>query len=402
MRSDVGAISGRLPDFEAFPELSSLESRISSLSLGGLRLKSNSIKNILHEKGIISGGPKVVAIGGGTGLSVLLRGLKKYTSNITAIVTVSDDGGGSGLLREDMGILPPGDIRNCIVSLANTEPIMEQLMQYRFKDGSLKGQSFGNLFIAAMNDICGSFDIAVREVGSVLAVTGKVLPVTLDNVRLYAELEDGTVIKGESQIPIKQQALNKRIRKVFLKPGNCKPLPVALEEIQNADVIVLGPGSLYTSIIPNILVKNMTKAINSSSALKIYVSNIMTQQGETVGYSLSEHIRAINDHGNRLMIDYAIANTGEIPQKLLEKYRTEDASPVLIDYDIIADMGIKVLGGDFVTIENEYLRHNFNKLAEQIFKLLNEEKLQKDKKRLLDYYLISGKLKKSKSLTKGR
>ncbi|KUO67749.1 MAG: hypothetical protein APF77_10130 [Clostridia bacterium BRH_c25] len=359
-------------------------------------MKNNSLKNILYEKGIISGGPKIVAIGGGTGLSVLLRGLKNYTSNITAIVTVSDDGGGSGLIRTDMGILPPGDIRNCIVSLANTEPIMEQLMQYRFKEGTLKGQSFGNLFIAAMNDICGSFDAAVREVSSVLAVTGKVLPVTLEDVVLYAELEDGTVIKGESQIPIKQQALDKRIRRVFLKPGNCKPLPVALREIQDADVIILGPGSLYTSIIPNILVKNMARAINNSGAMKIYVSNIMTQQGETVGYSLSEHIKAINDHGNKLLIDYTIANTGKIPQIFLDKYKTEDAYPVLIDYDIIADMGIKVLDGDYVSIENGYLRHNFNELAKQIFKLLNEERLQKDKKRLLDYYLISSLLKKGK------
>ncbi|MEA4845619.1 MAG: YvcK family protein [Clostridiaceae bacterium] len=359
-------------------------------------MKNNSIRDILHEKGIISGGPKIVAIGGGTGLSVLLRGLKKYTSNITAIVTVSDDGGGSGLIREDMGILPPGDIRNCIVSLANTEPIMEQLMQYRFREGALKGQCFGNLFIAAMNDICGTFDAAVREVSSVLAVTGRVLPVTLESVVLYAELEDGTVIKGESQIPIKQQALNKRIRKVFLRPGNCRPLPVALKEIQEADVVILGPGSLYTSIIPNILVKNMAKAINSSGALKIYVSNLMTQQGETIGYSLSEHIKAINDHGNKVLIDYAIANTGKIPQGLLEKYETEDASPVLIDYAIIADMGIKVIEGNFVNIENGYLRHDFNELAEQIFRLLNEEKLQKDKKRLLDYYIINGKLKKSR------
>ena len=329
---------------------------------------------MLPDKGIISGGPKIVAIGGGTGLSVLLRGIKRYTSNITAIVTMSDDGGGSGVIREDMGILPPGDIRNCIVSLANTEPIMEQLMQYRFREGSLKGQSFGNLFIAAMNDICGSFDAAVREVSSVLAVTGKVLPVTLDNVVLYAELEDGTVIKGESQIPIKQQAANKRIRRVFLKPGNCMPLPVALKEIQEADVIILGPGSLYTSIIPNILVNNMAKAINGSAALKIYVSNMMTQQGETIGYSLSEHIRAINEHGNKLLIDYAIANTGKIPQTLLEKYKGEEASPVLIDYDIIADMGIKVVEGNFVSIEDGYLRHNFDELARRIFMLLNDEK----------------------------
>ncbi len=340
---------------------------------GGLLLKINSVKSSLHGKGIIPGGPKVVAIGGGTGLSVLLRGLKKHTSNITAIVTVSDDGGGSGVLREDMGILPPGDIRNCIVALANTEPIMEQLMQYRFREGKLKGQSFGNLFIAAMNDIYGSFDAAVREVSSVLAVTGKVLPVTLEDVVLYAELEDGTIIKGESQIPIKQQALNKRIRKVFLEPGNCMPMPEALREIQEADAVVFGPGSLYTSIIPNILVKSIAEAINSTKAMKIYVCNIMTQQGETIGYSLSEHIKAVNYHGNRAPIDYAIANTGEIPQALLEKYKTEDASPVLIDYDIIADMGIKVIEGDFVNIENGYLRHDYNKLAEQIFKLLNEE-----------------------------
>jgi len=373
--------------------------RCESSFIGGLCLKSNSIKNILHEKGIISGGPKIVAIGGGTGLSVLLRGLKKYTLNITAIVTVSDDGGSSGLLRGDMGILPPGDIRNCIVALANTEPIMEQLMQYRFKEGTLKGQSFGNLFIAAMNDICGSFDTAVKEVSSVLAVTGKVLPVTLENVVLYAKLEDGTVIKGESQIPIKQKALNKRIDRVFLKPGNCRPLPTALKEIQDADAVIIGPGSLYTSIMPNILVNNMAKAINNSKALKIYVSNIMTQQGETVGYSLSEHIKAINDHGNKLLIDYAIANTGKVPQAFLEKYKTEDASPVLIDNDAMSDMGIKVIVGDFVSIENEYLRHDFNKLAERIFRLLNEEKLQKDKK---FYYLINGKLKKSKTLTKER
>lgn len=340
---------------------------------GGLLLKINSVKSSLPGKEIIPGGPKVVTIGGGTGLSVLLRGLKKHTSNITAIVTVSDDGGGSGVLREDMGILPPGDIRNCIVALANTEPIMEQLMQYRFREGKLKGQSFGNLFIAAMNDIYGSFDAAVREVSSVLAVTGKVLPVTLEDVVLYAELEDGTIIRGESQIPIKQQALNKRIRKVFLEPGNCMPMPEALKEIQEADAVVFGPGSLYTSIIPNILVKNIAEAINSTKAMKIYVCNIMTQQGETIGYSLSEHIKAINCHGNRAPIDYAIANTGEIPQALLEKYKTEDASPVLIDYDIIADMGIKVIEGDFVNIENGYLRHDYNKLAEQIFKLLNEE-----------------------------
>lgn len=360
-------------------------------------MSNHTLKDIFHGKGIFSGGPRVVTIGGGTGLSVLLRGLKKYTSNITAIVTVSDDGGSSGMLREDMGILPPGDIRNCIVALANTEPIMEQLMQYRFKEGSLKGQSFGNLFIAALNDICGSFDGAVREVGNVLAVTGKVLPVTLENVILYAELEDGTVVKGESQIPIKQQAINKRIKQVFIRPSNCKALPEALQAIKEADAIILGPGSLYTSIIPNFLVKNIAKTVNHSAAIKIYVCNIMTQQGETIGYSLSEHLTAINGHADKLVIDYAIVNTGEIPESLIGKYETEGASPVVIDYNAVRDLNIRMVEGNFVNIENGFLRHNFNALAECIFQLINEEKLQKDKKRLLDYYYVAGKLKKYKN-----
>lgn len=360
-------------------------------------MSNHMLKDIFHGKGIFSGGPKVVTIGGGTGLSVLLRGLKKYTSNITAIVTVSDDGGSSGMLREDMGILPPGDIRNCIVALANTEPIMEQLMQYRFKEGSLKGQSFGNLFIAALNDICGSFDGAVREVGNVLAVTGKVLPVTLENVILYAELEDGTIVKGESQIPIKQQAINKRIKQVFIRPSNCKPLPEALQAIKEADAIIMGPGSLYTSIIPNFLVKNIAKAVNYSAAIKIYVSNIMTQQGETIGYSLSEHLTAINSHADKLVIDYAVVNTGEIPESLIGKYETEGASPVTIDYNNVRDLNIRTVEGNFVNIENGFLRHNFNALAECIFQLVNEEKLQKDKRRLIDYYYVAGKLKKYKN-----
>lgn len=363
-------------------------------------MRNNSIKHLLHETGIYSGGPKIVTIGGGTGLSVLLRGLKKYTENLTAIVTVSDDGGGSGILREDMGMLPPGDIRNCVVALANTEPIIESLMQYRFKDGQLKGQSFGNLFIAALNDICGSFDEAVKEISNVLAVTGKVLPVTLEDVVLFAELEDGTVIKGESQIPIKQQTTNQRIKKIFIKPSNCKALPEAIEAIQDADAVILGPGSLYTSIIPNLLIKDISKAIQKSDAIKVYVSNIMTQQGETIGYSLGDHINAIYQHSDKIEIDYAIVNNGEIPDNLLEKYRTENATPVKIDYNVIRDMNIRIIEGDFVNIEKDYLRHNYSYLSEVIFELINETKLARDKKRFVDYHYINGKLKKQKALNK--
>lgn len=359
-------------------------------------MKNRALKNILQDTGIFTGGPKVVTIGGGTGLSVLLRGLKRYTSNLTAIVTVCDDGGGSGKLRADMGMLPPGDVRNCIMALANTEPIMEQLMQYRFKEGSLKGQSFGNLFIAALNDIYGSFDLAIKEISSVLAVTGKVLPVTLEDVVLFAELEDGTVIKGESQIPIKQQVTNQRIKKIFVKPSSCKPLPEAIQALEEADAIILGPGSLYTSIIPNLLVKNIAKTISSTDAVKIYVSNIMTQQGETIGYSLYDHINTIHQHAGKHIIDYAIVNKGKIPDSLLGKYRAENASPVQIDYANLRDEGIQIIEGDFINIENGYLRHNFNALAQCVFELINEECLAKDKKRILDYYFVNGKLKKSR------
>lgn len=359
-------------------------------------MKKKAFKNLLHETRIFTGGPKIVAIGGGTGLSVLLRGLKKYTSNITAIVTVADDGGGSGKIREDMGLLPPGDIRNCIMALANTEPTMEKIMHYRFKEGVLKGQSFGNLFIAALNEISGSFDEAIREISNVLAVTGKVLPVTLEDIILFAELEDGTIIKGESNIPYKQQIHDKKIERVYLEPKTCVPLPEALEAMENADAIIIGPGSLYTSIIPNLLVKDVAKSINKCKGIKIYVSNLMTQLGETTGYSLSEHINTIKENAGKLDIDYVIANNGRIPVEFLQKYKTENAEPILVDQENINKLGIEVKCGNFVSIKKDYLRHDFNALAEYIFELVNEVVISKDKKRILDYYYVNGKLKKSK------
>jgi len=331
-------------------------------------------KELVKNNGWSIGGPKVVAIGGGTGLSTLLRGLKSYTSNITAIVTMADDGGGSGILRNDLGMLPPGDIRNCILALANTEPIMERLMEYRFKEGSLKGQSFGNLFIAALNDICGSFDNAVREISNVLAVTGKVIPVTLDDITLFAELDDGTIIKGESQIPKMQFSINKRIKRVFLEPADCQPMEEALEAIREADAIIIGPGSLYTSIIPNFMVKNVADTVYESKAMKIYVCNIMTQKGETIGYNLCDHIDAINTHAKHDIIEYAIVNTGKIPEELALKYMDEYASAVEIDWDNAKARNIKTVEGDFVRIDKGYVRHDYNELSKCIFTLLNQER----------------------------
>ena len=296
-----------------------------------ISLNSRKIGNLIDEKRLLVKGPKIVVVGGGTGLSTMLRGLKYYTSNITAIVTVGDDGGGSGDLREDLGMLPPGDIRNCILALADTEPLMEDLLQYRFKDGRLKNQSFGNLFLAAMNGISDNFEDAVQKMSSVLAVTGRVLPVTLEDMKLVAELENGNKVEGESQIPEEALRQNSRIKKIRIEPQNAKPLDDAIKAIGEADAIVLGPGSLYTSIIPNLLVKNIAESIRKSDAIKIYISNIMTQPGETNGFKASDHIKVLRKYGGRNIVDYVIANNGDIPSEVKEKYALDNSSLVELD-----------------------------------------------------------------------
>ena len=257
--------------------------------------------------------PRIAAIGGGHGLSAMLRGLKTYTKNITAIVTVADDGGGSGMLREDLGMLPPGDIRNCIMALANTEPTMQQLLNYRFTDGSLAGQSFGNLFLAAMNGISGSFDEAVHRMGDVLAITGRVLPVTNQDVRLEAEFHDGSRVLGESKIFYAKKINNSRIRKVRLVPERPAALPESVQAIRDADIVVIGPGSLYTSIIPNFLVDGIADAIRRSRAVKALVLNVMTQDGETEGYTASDHVKAILHHAGPNVVDVCVANSRPVP-----------------------------------------------------------------------------------------
>ncbi len=314
-------------------------------------------------------GPKVVVIGGGTGLSTMLRGLKKYTHNITAIVTVADDGGGSGVLREDLGMLPPGDIRNCILALANTEPTMEKLLQYRFTDGMLKGQSFGNLFLAAMNGISNSFEEAVKKMSEVLAVSGKVLPVTLDDVKLKAKLKNGIVIDGESLIPKLQMKEKSPIERIFLEPKDAKPVKEALTDIMEADEIILGPGSLYTSIIPNLLVNDVCEAIENSKAIKVYVCNIMTQPGETIGYDANAHVDALFLHGLK-SLDYVIVNNGEIPYEYKDRYKEDMSQPVSYDVESFKQKGIKVIEKDVLAIRNNYIRHDEQKLAEILMGLI--------------------------------
>ena len=276
-------------------------------------------------------GPKITAIGGGTGLSTMLRGLKKYTRNLTAVVTVADDGGGSGVLRRDIGMPPPGDIRHCMEALANVEPIMQRLLTYRFTEGGLAGQSFGNLILAALNGVTGSFEEAVSQMSQVLAITGRVLPVTSADVQLEAVFENGARVVGESRICDVKKQQDCRIHHVELIPAKPKALPAALEAIREADLLLLGPGSLYTSVIPNLLVEGVVEAICRSEALKIYVCNIMTQEGETEGYTAADHVDALLSHGAPGLVDLCLANSAPVRPGLVEKYREEDAAPILVD-----------------------------------------------------------------------
>lgn len=326
---------------------------------------SNGLAEIIYQRRLQERGPRVVAIGGGTGLATLLRGLKEHTSNITAIVTVTDDGGSSGRLRGQLGVLPPGDIRNCLVALADTEPLMEKLFQHRFDQGEgLAGHSFGNLFIAAMFQVTGDFEAAVRASSQVLAVRGTVLPSTLSQVVLCAELADGTRVFGETSISTAGQP----IRRIFLEPHGARPLEAALQAIYEADAIILGPGSLYTSILPNLLVDGVADAIRNSPALKIYVCNVMTQPGETDGYSAADHVRAITNHVDGLL-DLVVVNTGEITAPLLEKYRVQNAYPVATDLEAIRRMGLEVVGADLVSRTN-LVRHDPRALARLLLDLI--------------------------------
>lgn len=341
---------------------------VSVYSNGILKKPSNvsEIGNIIYKRKILSSGPKVVTIGGGTGTSTMLRGLKAYTSNITAIITVADDGGGSGTLRTDLGMLPPGDIRNCMLALAETEPVLEKLLAYRFTEGSLKGQSFGNLFLAAMNGISESFEQAVKYMCEVLAVTGRIFPVTEDNIFLVAELEDGTEIRGESRIGSHHTTHPGRIKRVMLDKPSVKPIMQAIEAIYDADVIVLGPGSLYTSIIPNLLVDGVVEAIASSHATKVYVCNIMTQPGETEDYTVWDHINAINSHAGKQIIDICVVNKSRIKPDILKRYKDDGSDQVEVDYANIKRLGIRIIEKDLVKITKDLVRHDSDILAQTI------------------------------------
>ena len=358
-----------------------------------MSLDSKKIESLIYEKRLLVKGPKIVVIGGGTGLSTMLRGLKYYTSNITAIVTVGDNGGGSGALREDLGMLPPGDIRNCMLALADTEPIMEDLLQYRFTEGRLKNQSFGNLFLAAMAGISENFEEAVQKMSSVLAVTGKVIPVTLDDMQLVAQLENGKKVYGESEIPEQAIKQKSKIKKLMIEPEGAEPLEEALEAIKEADAVVMGPGSLYTSVISNLLVSKIRIAVRRSSALKIYVSNIMTQPGETDNFKASDHIKVLKKYGGKEIVNCVVANSGEISNLLEKKYQNEDSKLVSLDIKGIKDLGVDLVEADLVKVENGFVKHDTEKLAQVLVNTIMKKKLLYDRKKIFEYMYLSQRIK---------
>ena len=340
------------------------KTNLSILDLGNGKDNSILLEN-LYRRRKLNHGPKVVAVGGGTGLSMLLKGIKTITNNITAVVTVGDDGGSSGRLREELGVLPPGDIRNCIAALADDEDLVTKLFQYRFKNGEgLEGHSFGNLFLTALCSITGDMVRAVKESSSVLSIRGRVLPSTLDDMKLVAEMEDGRIIKGESNIP----EAHGKIKRLYTDPENCKALDDVITAIRDAELIILGPGSLYTSVTPNLLVKEIAEEISKSKAKKIYVCNIMTQPGETDGYSVSDHVRTLMDHaGSRDIIDTVLVNNS-LPENISEKYEQAGSYPVKLDRSNLKELGVNLCSKKLIEDSREGLvRHSSHRVARAIY-----------------------------------
>lgn len=331
--------------------------------------KKKEFVDIIYRRRQLEKGPNIVTIGGGTGLSILLEGLREYTSNISAVVTVADDGGSSGRLRQQFDILPPGDLRNCLVALADAPALMRELFQFRFDSSSdFAGHNFGNLFITVMTQVTGDFDKAIKESSKVLAIRGQVIPSTLNKVVLVAEHKDGGITEGETNIP----KVKRPIQRVWLKPEGSQATQDALKVIQQAQIIILGPGSLYTSIIPNLLVKQIREAIAESGAIKVYVCNIMTQPGETDGFSAFDHLNVLVKHTHPEIVDYCLINTGNISQDLQERYRQDGSSLVGADSSKIRSMGYRVIGENVIAVFNNYIRHDPVKLSRIILGLAEE------------------------------
>ena len=344
--------------------------------------ESENLSDLIFSNLQLSKGPKVVVIGGGTGLSVMLRGLKAKTYNLTAVVTVADDGGSTGRIRQDLDIIAPGDLRNCLVALADKEGLMEKLLAHRFGgSGNLTGHSFGNLFIAALIEVLGDVEEAMDATSKVLRVRGKVIPSSAEKLRLNAEMTDGRIVEGESQIP----HAHGKIKRVFTTPEHPKAIQSAVDAIKEADAIVLGPGSLYTSIMPNLCVPDIVQAVRTSKAPKIYICNVMTQLGETDDYTVSDHIKAINRQAGGKVIDFVIANNGDVDPAVLQHYVAHGSHPVMIDKKEVGQTGATLILSNLINKENS-ATHDTKKLANVLFDLINALRTDLSPE-LLHYYL---------------
>lgn len=360
--------------------------------------KNVNVKSLIFNKTVYDKGPNIVVIGGGTGLNTVLTGLKNYTNNLTAIVTISDYGEEISTSRKELEMLPMGDVKDSIISLASNEEEVEKLLNYQFSKGKLKGLNFSDIYFSAMKEVNGNFEDSVIRSNEVINMIGKVIPVTLDEMNITAELANGYIIKEKSKIPEIVSDKITKINRIFLNPSNCRPAPGVVEAIKNADCIIIGPGSLYTNVIPNLLVNGVTKEIKESMAIKVYVSNIMTEPGQTDNYTVSDHLNAIIEHCGNGVVDYCIYDTGEIIPEFIKKYNLEGQD--LVDQDIEKVKGIKFLQRNLSMIKDEKIRHDPNLVAQSIIELICDDLKYQDKQNDPQYLMLNTKLREEKRINK--
>ena len=349
------------------------------------------VKSLIFNKTVYDKGPNIVVIGGGTGLNTVLSGLKKYTNNLTAIVTISDYGEVATNSRKELQMLPLDDVKDSIISLASKEGEIEKLFNYEFKNGRLRGLNFSDIYFSAMKEINGNFEDSIIKSNEVLNMIGKVIPVTLDEIKIVAELANGYIVEEKSRIPEVVSEKITKINRILISPSNCRPAPGVVEAIKNADCIVIGPGSLYTNVIPNLLINGVTKAIKESTAIKVYISNIMTEPGQTDNYSVSDHLNAIIDHCGSGVVDYCIYDTGEIVPEFIKKYNLEGQD--LVEQDIEKVKGIKFLQRNLSMIKEEHIRHDPSLVASSIIELICDDLKYQDKQSDPQYLMLNTKLR---------
>ncbi|MBR3697403.1 MAG: YvcK family protein [Clostridia bacterium] len=367
----------------------------------GRKAKVN-IQSLIFNKKVYEDGPKIVLIGGGPGLNTVIEGLKKYTNNITAIVTMSDYGMMSTSSGVELDSLPLEEIKDSIIAMSDHEELMKELMTHKFLNKRLNGLNFGDIYLTAMNEIYNNISEAIQKSTEVLNITGKVIPATLDKVKICAELNDGTVIEQKDKIPEIVSEKIETINRIFISPSNCKPAPGVLEAIADAEAIIIGPGSLYTNVIPNLLVKNVAKAVKDSKAIKLYVSNIMTEQGQTDSYSLSDHVKAIRSHVGTGVFDIVLADTGEVIPEYIRKYNQEGADIVEANITKTSSYGVRVIQRNMSCIKDNKVRHNSDLIASTIIELICNDLKFKDKQNETEYLLLNSVLKQQKKIQQKR